>query len=68
MYLNLINMLLPIVMTVIRDYIKSSSSKKDDLVLDVVKDSVVYLSQKDNNTLDKSTCDQVLKTRVLKKY
>ena len=68
MYLNLINMLLPIVMTVIRDYIKSSSSKKDDLVLDVVKDSVVYLSQKDNNTLDESTCDQVLKTRVLKKY
>jgi len=67
MYLNLVSMLLPTVVSVIKAYIKSSSSKKDDVILDLVKDSVVYLSDKDNNTVDKSTCDTVLKTRVLKK-
>jgi hypothetical protein len=55
--------LLPLAVELLRSYLNNSSSKKDDLILQVIKDGAKYLSQKDNNnllpidyiSLDKST-------------
>lgn len=50
--MNIFSFLLPLAIDLIRGYIRSTDSKKDDLVLDIVKDSVCYLEGKDNNTVN----------------
>lgn len=45
--------ILPIAITVIRSYIKSTDTTKDDMVLDLVKDSTKYLSENDTTTISK---------------
>lgn len=48
----LINFVLPLALSLVNAYIKNSSSKHDDLILQASKDSIDYLAQKDNNTVD----------------
>ncbi len=45
------NMILPLAFSALRGYINSPSSSQDGKVLDAVKDSVKYLSCKDNNSM-----------------
>lgn len=49
--MHLFSFLLPFAIELIRSYIRNTDSKKDDLVLDVVKDGLFYLSDKDNNNV-----------------
>ncbi len=42
---NIASLLVPLAVDLIRMYIKSSDTKKDDKVLDVVKEGCYYLSQ-----------------------
>lgn len=48
----LINFVLPLALSLVNAYIKNSSSKHDDLILQSVKDGVDYLAPKDNNSID----------------
>ena len=50
--MNLFSLLLPFALELIKGYIRSTDSKKDDLVLDIVKDGVCYLEGKDNNNVN----------------
>lgn len=50
--MNIFSFLLPLAVELIRSYIKSTDSKKDDVILDIVKDSVCYLEGKDNNSVN----------------
>jgi len=52
---GLINLLLPIGLQIVESYIKSSSSKEDDKVLEVVKTASKYLAYKSSNTLNLDT-------------
>ena len=55
----ILNLILPLAVEVIKAYINSSSSKKDDLILSTVKDGCYYLSAKDNNDMNIHTADTV---------
>lgn len=46
-----LNFLMPLVFDILRGYINSTSSKKDDEVLKIVQDGARYLSNKDNNNV-----------------
>jgi len=48
----LINFVLPLALSLVNAYIKNSSSKHDDLILQASKDSIDYLAQKDNNNVN----------------
>lgn len=52
MYASLLNLLLPLGVSILKLYIESSSSKKDDLILSTVQDGCKYLELKDNNTVN----------------
>jgi len=49
MPINLITVLMPLITKLIEVYIKSTSSKSDDKVLEIVKQGAKYLANKDNN-------------------
>lgn len=49
---SLVTILLPYAVDLIRSYIKSTDSSKDDKVLAVVQEGCKYLAPKSNNTLD----------------
>lgn len=55
----ILNFFLPVAVEIIKAYIKNSSSKKDDLILNTVKDGCRYLSVKDNNTVSVDLADSV---------
>lgn len=55
----ILNLILPLAVEIIKAYINSSSSKKDDLILSTVKDGCYYLSSKDNNDMTIHTADNV---------
>jgi len=44
--------LISFALSLVRGYMKSPSSKYDDLILQGVKDGVDYLAPKDNNSID----------------
>lgn len=48
----LASIFLPLAVDLIRSYIKSSDSSKDDKILQVVQDGCYYLAPKKNNNLD----------------
>ena len=54
---------MPLVIKLIEWYIDSSSSKKDDLILDVVKKGAEYLAPKSNNDLTPDDAEYI-KRRV----
>jgi hypothetical protein len=58
--------LLPVGIQLVKSYVESSSSKKDDKVLKMVQDSADYLSRKPNNTLRQNEA-QNLKFAQMKK-
>lgn len=64
--MNIFSFLLPFAIDLIRAYIRSSDSKKDDLVLDIVKDSVCYLGVKDNNNVDITSVNNLLSKKITK--
>lgn len=64
--MNLFSLLLPLAIELIKGYIRSSDSKKDDLVLDIVKESVCYLGVKDNNNVDITTANNLLTKKIIK--
>ncbi len=47
------SLLIGLAINLIKSYISSTSSHKDDLILDLVKDGVDYLANKTNNTVTK---------------
>lgn len=55
----LLQLILPVAVEIVKAYIKSSSSAKDDLILETVKDSCYYLASKDNNDLGIKIADDV---------
>ncbi len=59
MWITLIRLFLPIAVKILKKYIINSDSKKDDVILDVVKTTSKYMSQKDNNTLSLDTASAV---------
>jgi len=56
--------LIPLALTIIEGYIKSSSSKNDDIILDLVKTSVAYLEPKDNNDISHVAKNIILNTKI----
>jgi len=65
MPVSLLTALMPIISSLIDMYIKSTSSKKDDEVLEIVKKGAKYLACKDNNTVSKKNFEQLQNKRVL---
>lgn len=55
----ILNLILPLAVEIVKAYINSSSSKKDDLILETVKGGCSYLSAKDNNSLSLDIADLV---------
>jgi hypothetical protein len=53
------NFLVPMAFSILRSYMNSPSSKLDDVILDGVKDACDYLSNKDNNTIDHFTNQEI---------
>lgn len=47
----ILQFVLPLAFQAIQSYIKNSSSKNDDKVLELTKQSCQYLAAKDNNTV-----------------
>lgn len=58
--------LLPLAIELIKGYIRSSDSKKDDMVLDIVKEGVCYLGVKDNNNVDITSVNNLLSKKIIK--
>ncbi|MDP3466020.1 MAG: hypothetical protein Q8R86_09660 [Sulfuricurvum sp.] len=48
----LLNFLVPFAFSILKSYMNSPSSKRDDLILQGAKDGVNYLCRKDNNTVN----------------
>ncbi|MEN4046212.1 hypothetical protein [Sulfurimonas sp. NWX367] len=63
--MNFFTMLFPLAVNIFELYIKNSSSKKDDAVLEVVKMGASYLANKDNNTITKDDCIKLNEKKVL---
>ncbi len=57
--LNLIPMLLPFAIDIIKKYVASSDSKKDDKVLEIAQETCKYMASKDNNTLSIDTASSI---------
>ena len=51
MFPILLKILLPFAVDMVKDYVKNSDTKHDDIVLDIVNEGAEYISQKDNNLL-----------------
>lgn len=62
--MNLFSLLLPLAFRLIEGYIKNTDSKKDDMVLDIVKKGVCYLGSKDNNDLNINDTSSILKKQI----
>lgn len=65
--MNLLSFLLPIAINIVKRYIDSSDSKRDDEILKVVQDSCVYLCAKDNNSLDLVTSKVISEIKMKRK-
>lgn len=52
--MNLLPLLLPVAVDIIRGYIKSSSTKKDDKILEVVQEGARYLADCPNCSITDS--------------
>ena len=59
MPINFIVALMPLITKLLTKYIESSSSKKDDEILDIVKIGATYLANKDNNNVSKNDVDSL---------
>lgn len=61
----LLQFVLPLAFEAIKQYIKSSSSVKDDQILELTKSSCQYLASKDNNTLSSGHSAVIQNTRLI---
>lgn len=61
--MNLFTLLLPLAIDVVRMYIKSSDTTKDDQILNVVQDGCRYLAPKDSNDLSPELSKKIQKTQ-----
>lgn len=57
-------MLLNLGINLVKSYIESSDSSKDDEVLNMVKDGAKYLANKDNNDVTVDIADAIVKAVV----
>lgn len=63
---NIVSLLLPLAIDIIKKYIESSDSESDDKVLEIVKDGAKYLVCKDNNKLTSFDVKGLVKTEIKK--
>lgn len=49
----LINILIPIAVKTVKEYVKTTDTKKDDKLLEIAKLSTEYLSEQNTNTVTK---------------
>lgn len=61
--MNLFTLFLPLAIEVLRMYIKSSDTSKDDQILNVVQDGCRYLAPKESNDLSLDLSKQIQKTQ-----
>lgn len=54
-----INLVLPVAVDTVKSYVKNSKSNKDDLILDIAKDSSKYLAKRTNNNVTKKIADEL---------
>lgn len=64
--MNLLPLLLPVAVDIIRGYIKSSSTKKDDKILEVVQEGARYLADCPNCSITDSQA-RFLATQTIEK-
>ena len=57
-------LLIPVVINILKSYIKSTESKQDDKVLEIAQEASTYLSAKDNNTVSINTSDLISKAVI----
>ena len=62
----LISFFLPFALKSIKEYVKTTDTKYDDGLLQVVQDSLIYLSSKDNNTITSDIANVVSSCHSLK--
>jgi hypothetical protein len=60
------NLIIPIAVELVKKYIDSTSSQKDDKVLEIVQTGAEYLSRKPNNTVSTQIIEP-LKNCTMKK-
>jgi hypothetical protein len=51
MWFQLVSLLMPFAVNMVKEYVKSTDSTKDDLVLSLTQDTAQYLCNKDNNSV-----------------
>ena len=61
--MNLLTLFLPLAIDIVRMYIKSSDTTKDDQILNVVQDGCRYLAPKENNNLSPEISKKIQKTQ-----
>lgn len=66
MPLLLIQALLPLAVSAIQAYIKNSSTKNDDVILDLTKNTCQYLASTDTNTVLPALSNSLNNTRMVK--
>lgn len=57
-------LLLPFIFDLIKEYIRSTDTDKDDEVLNIVQEGAKYLAEKDNNTVTENESN-VLQTAIM---
>lgn len=62
----LLTYVLPLAFSAIQAYIKNSSSKNDDQVLKMVKQSVHYLARKHNNNMSFGHNESIRRVKIKK--
>jgi len=60
-----IKLLLPFAFDMVKEYIKSTDSTKDDKVLNIVQEGASYLAVKDNNTLNDKSLSELDKAIMI---
>lgn len=57
-------LLLELGIFIIKKYIESTESKKDDKILDLLKETAIYLAPKANNTVELETAKTVANNKM----
>lgn len=64
--MGIFNWLVPLAIEIIKSYINSTSSKRDDEVLAIVQDGASYLANKQNNNVSNYEASILRKKEIIK--
>ncbi len=68
MWLQILKLLLPYMLDALKSYIASTDTKKDDVILDIAKETSKYMSEQDNNNLSRGSIQDILTSKMDEDY